>query len=178
METCWTLASRRKGGVKVFINYEHENNVYNVTIERKDKHYFITYDNTEYKVKAEELKPGQLKIEIGDRVIKSIITEGDKEKYVFVDGEVFKVKPVELTGTRKAKKKEDGNLNSPISGRVVSVKVKKGDKVKKDDVLMVIEAMKMEYLIRAPFDGKVEKVNFKEKDQIEIGQNTVEIKKK
>jgi len=162
----------------MFINYEHENNVYNVTIERKDKYYFITYDNAEYKVQAEEIKPGQLKIEIGDRTIKSIITEGDKEKYVFVDGDVFKVKPVELTSTRKTKKKEEGNLNSPISGRVVSVKVKKGDKVKKDDVLMVIEAMKMEYLIRAPFDGKVEKVNFKEKDQIEIGQNTVEIKKK
>ena len=57
-------------------------------------------------------------------------------------------------------------------------KVKNGDKVKKGDVLMVIEAMKMEYLIRAPFDGKVEKVNFKEKDQIEIGQNTVGLKKR
>ncbi len=162
----------------VFINYEHENNVYNVTIERKDKYYFITYNNTEYKVEAEELKPGQLKIKIGDRIIKSVITEGEKDKYVFVDGNVFKVKPVELTGARKTKKKEEGSLNSPISGRVVSVKVKEGDDVKKDDVLMVIEAMKMEYLIRAPFDGKIEKVNFKEKDQIEIGQNTVEIKKK
>jgi len=162
----------------MFINYEHENSVYNVTIERKDKFYFITYDNTEYKVEAEEIKPGQLKIKIGDRIIKSVITEGDKEKYVFVDGDVFKVKPIELTGARKTKRKEEGNLNSPISGRVVNVKVKKGDKVKKDDVLMVIEAMKMEYLIRAPFDGIVEKVNFKEKDQIEIGQNTVDIKKK
>lgn len=161
----------------MFINYEHENNVYNVTIERRDKYYFITYNNTEYKVEAEEIRPGQLKIKMGDRIIKSIITEGEKEKYVFVDGNVFKVKTVELTGTKKAKKKEEGNLTSPISGRVVSVKVEKGDNVKKDDVLMVIEAMKMEYIIRAPFDGKVEKVNFKENDQIEIGQNTVEIKK-
>jgi 3-methylcrotonyl-CoA carboxylase alpha subunit len=49
--------------------------------------------------------------------------------------------------------------------------------VKKGSVLMVIEAMKMEYLIRAPYDGKVIKVNFKKKDQIEIGQNTVEFSK-
>ena len=35
---------------------------------------------------------------------------------------------------------------------------------------MVIEAMKMEYLISAPYDGKVKKVNFKENDQIEIGE--------
>ncbi|KYK29456.1 acetyl-CoA carboxylase biotin carboxyl carrier protein subunit [Thermoplasmatales archaeon SG8-52-1] len=162
----------------MFINYEHEDHVYNVTIERKNNHYFVTYDNTEYKVQAEEVKPGQLKIKIGDRIIKSIITEGEKEKFVFVEGQVFKVKPVELTSMKKRKKKDEGDLSSPISGKVVSINVKKGDLVKKDDVLMVIEAMKMEYLIRAPYDCKIKKVNFKEKDQIEIGQTTVEISKK
>ena len=161
----------------MFINYEHGNNVYNVTIERRDNHYFVVYDNTEYRVKAEEIKPGYLKIRIGDRFIKSVITEGENEKYVFVDGDVFKVKPVELTGVKKTKKKEEGDLSSPISGKVVSIKTKEGSKVKKGDVLIVIEAMKMEYLIRAPYDGKVKKINFKENDQIEIGQNTVELLK-
>jgi len=162
----------------LFINYEHENNVYNVTIERKGEKYFITYDNSEYIAEAEEIKPGQLKIKIGNKIIKSIITEGDKEKFVFVDGEVFKVKPVQLTGMKKEKRKDEGDLSSPISGRVVSVKVKNGDSVKKGDILMVIEAMKMEYLIRAPYNGKIKKVFFKEKDQIEIGKQTIEITKK
>ena len=161
----------------MFINYEHENNVYNVSVVQRDNHYFVTYDNTEYKVEAEEIKPGQLKIKIGDRIIKAIITEGNKEKFVFVDGNVFRVKPVELTGHKKTKKKEKGDLRSPISGKVVKVNVKNGENVKKDDVLMVIEAMKMEYLIRAPFDGKVKKVNFKENDQIEIGQITVDLER-
>ena len=162
----------------MFINYEHENNVYNVTIEHKKEKFFITYDNTEYIAEAEEIKPGQLKIKIGNKIIKSVITEGEKEKYVFVDGEVFKVKPVQLTGLKKEKRKEEGDLSSPISGKVVSVKVKNGNSVKKGDILMVIEAMKMEYLIRAPYDGKVKKVNFKINDLIEIGQNTLELIKK
>jgi len=161
----------------MFINYEHNNNVYSVSSEKRDDFFFITYDNTEYKVKAEEIKPGQIKIKIGDRIIKAVITEGKKEKFVFVEGNVYKVKTVELTATRKRKKKQEGDLNSPISGKVVNVKVNKGTKVKKGDVLMVIEAMKMEYLIRAPFAGKIKKVNFKEKDQIEIGQETVVIEK-
>ena len=162
----------------MFMNYEHENHVYNVTIERKKNEYFVTYNNTEYKVEAEEIKPGHLKIKIGERLIKSVITEGEKEKFVFVDGQVFKVKPVELTSSKKKKKKEEGDLNSPISGKVVTVKAKKGASVKKGDVIMVIEAMKMEYLIRAPYAGKVTKINFKDKDQIEIGQTTAEIAKK
>ncbi len=161
----------------MFINYEHENHVYNVSVERRKNQYFITYDNTEYEVEADEIKPGYLKIKLGDRVIKCVITKGDKDKFVFVEGDVFKVRNIELTGAKKTKKKEEGNLNSPISGKVVSIKVKDGDKVKKGDVLMIIEAMKMEYLIRAPYNGKVKKVNFKEKDQIEIGQNTAEITK-
>jgi 3-methylcrotonyl-CoA carboxylase alpha subunit len=162
----------------LFINYEHENNVYNVTIEQKGEKFFITYDNSEYIAEVEEIKPGQLKIKIGNKIIKSVITEGEKEKFVFVDGEVFKVKPVQLTGLRKEKRKDEGDLNSPISGKVVSVKVKNGVSVKKGDVLMVIEAMKMEYLIRAPYDGKIKKVFFKEKDLIEIGQQTIELLKK
>jgi len=163
----------------LFINYEHENQIYNVTVERRKNFYFITYDNTEYKVEADEIKNGHLKITLGDKIIKSVVTKGEKEKYVFVDGDIFKVKNIELTGIRKTKKKEKENtLNSPISGRVVKIKKKKGDKVKKGDVLLVIEAMKMEYIIRAPYDGIVKKVNFKEKDQIEIGQNTLELSKK
>lgn len=162
----------------MFINYEHNNSVYNVSVERRKDHFYITYNNTEYKVEAEETKKGQLKIRIGHRFIKSIITEGKKEKFVFVDGQVFKVSPIELTSSRKPKKKEEGDLSSPISGKVVNVKTKKGVRVKKGDVLMVIEAMKMEYLIRAPYSGVVEKVHFKESDQIEIGQTTVDLIKK
>ena len=144
----------------MFINYEHENHVYNISVERRDDNFFVTYDNNEYTVSVEEIKPGQLKIKLGDRVIKCVISEGEDNKFVFIDGDIFKVKRIELTGRKKTKKKE-GDLNSPISGTIVDVKVKEGSKIKKDDVIMIIEAMKMEYLIRAPYNGIVKKVHFK-----------------
>lgn len=159
---------------KMFINYEHENHVYNVTVERRENQFFVAYNNNEYTVNAKEIKPGQLKIKLGDRIIKCVISEGEESKFVFIDGNIFKVKRTELTGQKKTEKKE-GGLNSPISGTVVSIKTKKGNAIKKGDVIMVIEAMKMEYLIRAPYNGIVKNINFKEKDQIEIGQKTAEI---
>jgi len=164
------------GGVTVFINYEHETHVYPVTVERRDNRFFIMYDNNEYTVDATELKPGQLTIQLGDRVIKAVISGADDNKFVFIEGNVFRVKRIELTGRKKTEKKE-GDLNSPISGTVVSIKAKEGKTVKKDDVILIIESMKMEYLIRAPYDGEVKKIYFKEKDQIEIGQLTAEIEK-
>lgn len=47
---------------------------------------------------------------------------------------------------------------SPIQGTVVNIKVKPGDKVKKGDVLLIIEAMKLENEVPSPFDGEVAEV--------------------
>ena len=47
---------------------------------------------------------------------------------------------------------------SPIQGTVVNVKVKPGDRVKKGDVLLIVEAMKLENEVPSPFDGEVAEV--------------------
>ncbi|HEY5720630.1 MAG TPA: DUF2118 domain-containing protein, partial [Gammaproteobacteria bacterium] len=51
-------------------------------------------------------------------------------------------------------------LLSPMPGLLVSVKVKEGDEVKAGEELAVLEAMKMENVLRATRDGVVAKVNF------------------
>ncbi len=48
-----------------------------------------------------------------------------------------------------------GSIVSPMPGRIVSVKVKEGDAVTKGQPLLILEAMKMEHTLTAPFDGKV-----------------------
>ena len=47
------------------------------------------------------------------------------------------------------------SVNSPLPGVVLDVKVKDGDKVTKGQVIMILEAMKMENAIEAPCDGTV-----------------------
>ena len=51
-----------------------------------------------------------------------------------------------------------GDITSPISGKVVNIKVSKGQRVKEGDVLFVVEAMKMENEIHSPVDGTVEEI--------------------
>jgi biotin carboxyl carrier protein len=46
-----------------------------------------------------------------------------------------------------------------MPGKVIKINVTAGDKVKKGQVLLIIEAMKMENLIAAPAEGVVQKVN-------------------
>jgi acetyl/propionyl-CoA carboxylase alpha subunit len=49
----------------------------------------------------------------------------------------------------------DGAVLSPMPGKIVSVSVKAGDTVTKGQILLVLEAMKMEHALTAPFDGVV-----------------------
>jgi acetyl/propionyl-CoA carboxylase alpha subunit len=49
----------------------------------------------------------------------------------------------------------DGAILSPMPGKIVSVATKQGARVKKGEPLLVLEAMKMEHTLTAPFDGAV-----------------------
>ena len=53
----------------------------------------------------------------------------------------------------------DGTILAPMPGKVISLHVKPGDHVVAGDRLLVLEAMKMEHRLTAPFDGKVETVS-------------------
>ena len=61
---------------------------------------------------------------------------------------------------------------SPIQGQVTNIKVKPGDKVQKGDVLLIVEAMKLENEVVSPFEGQIVEVlvtkgqNVKAKDVI------------
>ena len=62
------------------------------------------------------------------------------------------------------------DIKSPMPGLVLSIMVKSGDSVKKGDGLMVLEAMKMENIIKASADGIVKYVDVKKSDTVEKNQ--------
>mgnify|MGYP006144229605 FL=1 len=59
------------------------------------------------------------------------------------------------------------HVKAPMPGLVLSVLVKEGDEVKKGDNLLVLEAMKMENIIKSPTDAVVKKIEVKQGDKIE-----------
>ena len=63
---------------------------------------------------------------------------------------------------------------SPISGVVVRQSIQVGQTIQVNDVLMVLEAMKMETVITAPLAGKVARINAKVGDFVQGGQVLVE----
>ena len=60
-------------------------------------------------------------------------------------------------------------VNAPMPGKILGVKVSAGQAVKKGEVLIVLEAMKMENEIVAPSDGTVASINASVGEQVEAG---------
>ncbi len=60
-------------------------------------------------------------------------------------------------------------VNAPMPGKILSVKASAGQAVKKGDVLLVLEAMKMENEVVAPSDGTVASINVAAGDSVDAG---------
>ncbi len=68
-----------------------------------------------------------------------------------------------------------GGVAAQIAGRVLSVRVKAGDAVKQGDILLILEAMKMENEVKAPADGTVSQVLVAEGARVADGETMVVI---
>jgi acetyl/propionyl-CoA carboxylase alpha subunit len=88
----------------------------------------------------------------------------------WVDSDDGSIHLVELPRFPEPKASETaGSLHSPLPGTVVRVDVAAGDAVHTGDVLVVLEAMKMEHTIRAPHDGVVSELDVAVGSQVETG---------
>ena len=60
-------------------------------------------------------------------------------------------------------------VNAPMPGKILSVKASAGQAVKKGEVILILEAMKMENEVVAPQDGTVASINVAAGDSVEAG---------
>ena len=63
--------------------------------------------------------------------------------------------------------KQLDNLKAPMPGLIHSLKVEAGQEVKKGDPLLILEAMKMENIIKSPGEGIVKEIHVEEKNSVE-----------
>ena len=100
-----------------------------------------------------------------------------KKYKVNVNGTLYEVEIEEMTGAPAAAPVAapvaapagGESITSPMPGNILDVRVAVGQSVKKGDVLMILEAMKMENEIMCPCDGKVTSVNVTKGTTVESG---------
>lgn len=132
------------------------------------KKYIVEVNNSEYEVSIRE------KDEKGDTVVAN--TQGannntsknemNENKSVNSNNSTNNVnnnKDISMSGSEK--------VSAPMSGKILSIRANEGENVDKNQVIMTLEAMKMETEIVAPESGKVSNILVSEGDKCKQGDN-------
>jgi len=126
------------------------------------KNFRVTVNGKDYDVEVEEIKDGVVrtdkpapKVEVSNEVVK----EEKKEEVV--------AQAPATSGSIK--------INSPMPGNIWKIIAKNGDKVEKNQVILILEAMKMENEIVAPEAGTIANILVKEGDKVNANQVIVEM---
>jgi len=85
---------------------------------------------------------------------------------------------IPLNGAKKRSKTQhhEGGLQAPMPGKIIKVLVQEKQSVKKGEILLILEAMKMEHKIMASQDGLVQRIFYKEGERVSQGEDLVELK--
>ena len=150
-----------------------------VNVEEKDGLWTADFGDQVVEAEIVPIAPNTLWINSCGKSFVAYAAENEGRFYAFVAGRQYWItKPASATsrksgagGTLKAEE----IVGAPMPGLIVKVSVNEGDVVKADQVLVVVESMKMENNIRARGESRVKRLHVKAGDSVNFGSPLVEL---
>ena len=132
----------------------------------------VTINGTEVRIR--EAPDGSLHATGQRNVVVWAAMSGDT-RWVFVDGHVFTFDVDRPASGRARSVRDHGPLTAPMPATVRRIAVAPGDAVRRGEILIILEAMKMELPVRANADGRVAAVHCREGEMVPAGQELAEV---
>ncbi len=117
-------------------------------------------ENFQFKIKSCDHFESYREYELEGIKGKVVVTSTNEGHEYLIEGHRFVSKNIKNVKSANSLHSDDQVL-SPMPGKIIKIMVKPGDKIKKGDALLVLEAMKMEHTLKSPRDAEVLKVNGK-----------------
>jgi biotin carboxyl carrier protein len=118
----------------------------------------IRLDSVEHDIACEELAPGSFLLQNSSGRYRARVARQKDRVFVWLQGRIFEfqIPSSDESGAHSGEKPSD--VRAPMPGTLIKLSVNVGDSVEEDQVVAVLEAMKMEHQLRAPRTGKVKSV--------------------
>ncbi|MBI9033594.1 MAG: acetyl-CoA carboxylase biotin carboxylase subunit [Bacteroidales bacterium] len=148
------------------------------------KHIIFEINNKKYFTELNRQHTNSIEFSLEGKYVKAYFSQRDDGKCdIETETHLFVVHRKDVMNDKLSFEHEDLSLSrktdavfSPMPGKVIKVCVEAGQDVSKGDTLMIIEAMKMENLIKAPRDGILQTVHVDLGQQTESGQLLISLK--
>lgn len=106
---------------------------------------------------------------------------GGKASRIMIEGKIYNIeltdkydKLLKKLGIESAGQSKSKSVKAPMPGLVLEVDVKPGDEVSEHEPLLILEAMKMENVIKSPTSGKIKSVHTNQGETVEKNELLVE----
>ena len=128
-------------------------------LRRSGSDFTLNVGEENYKGTFSRKSNGSIQISISDKSSIGFSEKSGNEIYVYLNGVNYVIKRESRALKDNVLEEESGDtILSPITGKLLDKKLEIGDSVSKNDVVVVLEAMKMEHRLKAPRDGKLLKL--------------------
>lgn len=162
------------------LDYSLGKSRHSVTHERTGDDFQVPLDGERTFFRLLEYAPPRITFSHNGRIVTAYVVGDGSKRWIHVDGATVelvrgdgKAKRTAASGTRDHS--ESGIITAPMPGQLRGVMVKEGDTVTEGQPLVVLEAMKMEVKVSAPYDGVVTKLLVAEGQSVEREQELGEI---
>jgi len=136
----------------------------------------LTLDDKTIHAEVFDVENGKLNMLIEGKRLNAYVSSDNAKRWVTVNGQTFVL--TKSSGGRKGghgPHHAAGELTAPMPGQIRAVNVGEGEAVTKGQTLLVVEAMKMEIRVQAPFDGVVSSIVVKAGQTVEREQFLVKV---
>lgn len=155
--------------------FEHRGQVYDVVIERRGADYSTVIDGQEFAFEQLDAQPGQISLRFAGQPVTLYHAADGAQKWVSLDGCTYNLTKPSPRRSSHGEQAAGEQVRSPMPAQVRAVQISAGDAVEKGQVLVLLEAMKMEIRIKAPSEGRVINLTVKAGQTVDKDQLLVEI---
>lgn len=144
----------------------------------------LTVDGSPLAWDVKEISDGYFHLLIGHKSYRAEIVKADHQTKSFtikVNGKIFTVELkdkfdllLDKMGMNNGLVGKANTVKAPMPGLIIDLRVKEGDHVKAGDVLLILEAMKMENMIKAATESVIKSVSVVKGDSVEKNQVLIE----
>lgn len=119
----------------------------------------------------------RLHVEVEGRTVEVLAQKISGVLWYHLDGQTYQYTPASQRGSGASGQGagDPSQILAPMPGKVIKVLAQPGDSVKEGQTLVVMEAMKMEYNLKAAQDAKVKSIKCSENQTVGLGDMLVEL---